>query len=111
MRDQRPTHIELLWARGEGLLLERAEGETFPCDGKTNIFYPDRCNNRAAADMHARQAIALCQQCHRKTECFTQADIRREQHGIWGGIDFYYRYGLGLARSRRVERERHTRSA
>jgi len=111
MRDQRPTHIELLWARGEGLLITRREDETFPCDGKTTLFFPDRWNNRVAADRQAAQAQKLCDTCHRKEECFTQADIRREQHGIWGGVDFYYRYGLGLARMRRVDRERHTRSA
>lgn len=111
VRDQRQTHIELLWARGEGLLLKRSENERFPCDGKTEMFFPDRVSNRQAANRQTSEAKRLCDRCHRKTECFTQADTRKERYGIWGGEDFYYRYGIGLARNRRVERERRTQTA
>ena len=102
--DHRKAEVHYLWAKGLGLLLERAPGEQLPCDGLTSLFFPRISVGRGGGQLKrdVQRAIAICHTCPRMAECHRLADERKERDGVWGGEWFYRRYGLG-----RYERGRH----
>jgi|DEB0MinimDraft_3_1074331.scaffolds.fasta_scaffold28991_2 hypothetical protein len=102
----RKPEVHYLWQQGLGLLLEREPGERFPCDGLTDLFFPDMAVGRPRLELNrkVRQAIELCRTCHRIDECQRLAHERKERFGVWGGQWFYRIYGLG--RFERVDAKR-----
>jgi hypothetical protein len=93
----RKADVHYLWAKGLGLLLQRAPGERLPCDGLTSMFFPATGVGRGGAQLKrdVERAIAICHTCPRMAECHRLADERKERDGVWGGEWFYRRHGLG----------------
>lgn len=93
----RKDQVHYLWRKGLGLLLKRAPGERFPCDGRTDLFFPAPAGGSGAR--HVRRdvdrAIAICRTCPRIIECRRLADERKERHGVWGGVWFHDIHGHG----------------
>ena len=85
------------WRKGLGLLLERAPGERFPCDGLTDLFFPAPAGGAGARLVRrdVNRAIAICRTCPRIIECRRLADERKERHGVWGGVWFHDIHGHG----------------
>jgi WhiB family redox-sensing transcriptional regulator len=45
------------------------------------MWYPERGES-------ARHAIDVCRTCPVRSECYTDALVRHENDGIWGGVSF-----------------------
>jgi WhiB family redox-sensing transcriptional regulator len=56
----------------------RAAAERLPCDGLTELFYPDEGGNYIAAR-------CICDACPYQAPCLRLALTRPEFHGMWGG--------------------------
>lgn len=58
--------------------------ESPPCEGYTEVFYPDgvewQIRNRA------NEAKIICNMCPFKTECLEYALAANEIYGVWGGL-------------------------
>jgi WhiB family redox-sensing transcriptional regulator len=52
--------------------------ERLPCDGLTELFYPDEGGNYILARW-------ICDACPYSGPCLEVALRRREPHGMWGG--------------------------
>ncbi len=52
--------------------------ERLPCDGLTDLFYPDEGGNYIIARR-------ICADCPYRAACLDLALQRREAYGMWGG--------------------------
>lgn len=85
LRKQRHDYIQRLYAAGLGKPFVRRDGERLPCDGKTDLFFPDPVR-RSTAEVAIAEAKALCATCPRQAECLELAVLRKEPAGVWGGV-------------------------
>lgn len=72
------------------ILLVKMINDTFPCTGKTELFYPTKRNGRPSART-MKQVVAArmhCNQCEIKERCRTLAFDYGESDGVWGGVFF-----------------------
>ena len=49
-----------------------------------NLFFPE--DNGRGAEAQANAAKAICATCSVREECLDDALLRKEAHGIWGGL-------------------------
>jgi hypothetical protein len=66
------------------------DSSTFPCTGKTGLFYPTKRNGRPSADT-MKQVIAAqrhCARCEIRERCKYLAFDAGESDGVWGGVFF-----------------------
>lgn len=97
----RPDHVQRLFRAGVALPLRRRDGETLPCDGLTDLFFPDPVW-RASYARKTAAAISLCQGCDRRDECLDGAMQRQEPFGVWGGVDLATLFAPHLRRPARA---------
>lgn len=58
------------------------------------LWFPNPPQNRERAKVdhynkQVRMAQEICFECPVRDACLKDATERNEQHGIWGGVDFY----------------------
>lgn len=69
-----------------------------PCTGQVDLFFPAKKSNwRDVA-----RAKAICGTCEIQPECLQGAIDRGEEHGIWGGRQFWLDHSKRLTRTRIV---------
>jgi hypothetical protein len=70
-----------------------------PCKSNPKLFFPTptRWKEESKPDeLEVKQAKTICETCFNKTQCLESAIRMKEQHGIWGGVNF------GNSRERRL---------
>ena len=50
-----------------------------------DLFFPERENEGKLARLSIASAKSICRSCQHITEC-AEWGIRKERHGIWGGL-------------------------
>lgn len=71
----------------------------------TDKFFPTS-RQGVPAGVAARDAKAICARCPVREVCLTHALTRREDYGVWGGLDETERAELRRETQRARERER-----
>lgn len=61
------------------------------------MFFPDSQGDTRAAEDEAA-AIAMCAMCPVRPQCLDAAVARREQYGVWGGVNFEKQRNRAAAR-------------
>lgn len=61
------------------------------CEKYPDLFFPEDLENPERRAASIRAAIALCNVCPIKTECFTYAIETGQKWGIWGGTQGFER--------------------
>ena len=61
------------------------EAGRVPCEGRSNLFFPDDLPNPEARKLATKVAKRLCQECPILKDCFTYAIESNQRHGIWAG--------------------------
>lgn len=69
--------------------------------GSTEVFYPGSAN----AGVNSSYAKTFCARCPVQPECLTHALTKREEYGVWGGLDELERRAL-FRDARRAARDR-----
>lgn len=70
----------------------------------SNLFFLD-CERHDAKTYKnkLRETQKVCSQCEVVRECFNQAMVLGERHGVWGGVDFQPRGKSNRYNERRVK--------
>lgn len=61
------------------------------CEKHPELFFPEDLENPERRSASIRAAIAICNVCPIKTECFTYAIETSQRYGIWGGTQGHER--------------------
>jgi WhiB family redox-sensing transcriptional regulator len=58
---------------------------SLPCSGKSELFFAHLGTLESMALV--KEAKSLCAACDLKTDCRERSIARREEYGVWGGLD------------------------
>ena len=70
-----------------------------------DLFFPDQENEGKLVRINIAAAKSICRKCQHITEC-AEWGIRKEQHGIWGGLTGHERRQIRKQRNIRLEEDK-----
>ena len=70
-----------------------------------DLFFPDLEYEGKLARINIAEAKSVCRNCQHITEC-AEWGIRKEQHGIWGGLTGNERRKIRRLRNIRLEEDK-----